>query len=529
MNLIHDPWLPIRRRSGAEERIAPWQITDRMDSDPVTALAAPRPDFDGALAELWIGLLQTALAPARGREWRRRFDAPPPPEELRAAFEPFASAFELFGDGPRFLQDLTLQESEAVQRTVEWLLIEVAGFAEEEGKGHFVRSGEIRNLCAPCAAAALFTLQTDAPGGGRGHRTGVRGGGPLTTLVVTSGSLWESLWLNVLDAGSFPPGNPDRDRPEDRFPWLAPTRTSEAGTGRETTLEDAHPLQMFWGMPRRVRLLPEPGQGARCDLCAGPADPVVRHCLARHSGVNYTGSWPHPLTPSYKDAKGQVLPRHGERTGIGYRHWLGLVVKEGERTRPAAVVEAFQAQSDRRERAGDFRLWAFGFAMDNMKALAWSEGTMPLFAVSEEKRKNFEGESLLWVTAARDAENALSYAVKRASARNPKDLKGDFAVAGSLFWQETEPPFWDLLTTLQEKIDPVEAPLELRKQWFDELARTARRIFHAVAGTADFDVHDPQRVAAAWHGLRMALWRIRDQTLHLPRVPREQAATGATA
>jgi CRISPR system Cascade subunit CasA len=528
MNLLHDPWLPIRRRSGAEERIAPWQITDRLDTDPVAALAAPRPDFDGSLAELWIGLLQTALTPSRGREWRRRFDSPPPPEELHTAFEPFASAFELFGDGPRFLQDLTLQDSEAVTRTVEWLLIEIAGFAEEEGKGHFVRSGEIKSLCAPCAAAALYTLQTDAPGGGRGHRTGVRGGGPLTTLVITPGSLWESLWLNVLDAAGFPPGNPDRDRPEDHFPWLAPTRTSEAGTGRETTFEDVHPLQMFWGMPRRVRLLPEPGQGARCDLCAGPADPVVRHCLARHSGVNYCGSWPHPLTPSYKDVKGQVLPRHGERTGLGYRHWLGLVVKEGERTRPAAVVDAFLAQPDRHRRA-DFRLWAFGFAMDNMKALAWSEGTMPLFAVPEEKRQNFEVESQLWVVAAREAENALSYAVKRASARNPKDLKGDFAAAGSRFWQETGPPFWDLLTCLQEEIGPVDEPFELRKRWCDEIARTARRIFRALAGAAGFDVYDPRRVAVAYHSLRIALGKIRHQTLRLPRPSREQTTTGATA
>ncbi|HEY2737733.1 MAG TPA: type I-E CRISPR-associated protein Cse1/CasA [Thermoanaerobaculia bacterium] len=528
MNLVRDPWIPIRRRSGAEERIAPWQITDRLDSDPVIALAAPRPDFDGALAQLWIGLLQTALPPARSREWRQRFDSPPSPEELRAALEPLAFAFELFGDGPRFLQDLTLEESDAVTRTVEWLLIEVAGFAEEEGKGHFVRSGEIKNLCAPCAAAALFTVQTDSPSGGRGHRTGLRGGGPLTTLVVTTGSLWESLWLNVLDAGSFPAGNPDRDRPEDRFPWLAPTRTSEAETGRDTTFEDVHPLQMFWGMPRRVRLLPEPGQEAGCDLCAGPADPVVRQCLARHSGVNYSGPWSHPLTPYYKDAKGQVLPRHGDRTGLGYRHWLGFVVKDGERTRPAAVVDAFLSTRDRHTRA-DFRLWAFGYAMDNMKALAWSEGTMPLFTVPEETREVFEAESERWVLAAKEAENALSYAVKRASARNPKDLKGDFAAAGSRFWQETEPPFWQRLETLQREIGPVAAPPELREQWFQDLDRTARRIFHALAGSAGFDVHDPQRVAAAYHGLRKALWKIHDQTLGLPRPARERTATGATA
>jgi hypothetical protein len=38
-------------------------------------------------------------------------------------------------------------------------------------------------LCPHCAALALFSLQLNAPSGGKGYRTGLRGGGPLTTLI----------------------------------------------------------------------------------------------------------------------------------------------------------------------------------------------------------------------------------------------------------------------------------------------------------------------------------------------------------
>jgi CRISPR system Cascade subunit CasA len=55
MNLISDAWIPIRRKGGEEERIAPWEVTTRYSDDPIVALAAPRPDFNGALIQFLIG------------------------------------------------------------------------------------------------------------------------------------------------------------------------------------------------------------------------------------------------------------------------------------------------------------------------------------------------------------------------------------------------------------------------------------------------------------------------------------------
>ena len=62
-SLIDVSWLPVRRRSGAVERIPPWWVNDRVGEDPVVAFDWPRADFNGAAHELLIGLLSTAAAP----------------------------------------------------------------------------------------------------------------------------------------------------------------------------------------------------------------------------------------------------------------------------------------------------------------------------------------------------------------------------------------------------------------------------------------------------------------------------------
>ena len=60
-NLLVEPWIPVRRRSGERSWIAPWQVTEV--EDPPLSIDTGRPDFDGALIQFLIGLVQTAAAP----------------------------------------------------------------------------------------------------------------------------------------------------------------------------------------------------------------------------------------------------------------------------------------------------------------------------------------------------------------------------------------------------------------------------------------------------------------------------------
>ena len=105
-NLINEPWLPLRRRSGTVEHIQPWRINDRISEDPFVSFAWPRPDFNGAAHEFLVGLLSTAAAPADDDEWKDWWLDPPPPDVLEPCFSTVAHAFDLDGPGPRFLQDL---------------------------------------------------------------------------------------------------------------------------------------------------------------------------------------------------------------------------------------------------------------------------------------------------------------------------------------------------------------------------------------------------------------------------------------
>ena len=109
LNLILDPWLPVRRRSGRTETIAPWAVNDRIDTDPVTSFAWPRPELNAASLELLVGMLATGLPRAGDPDaaWQWGWSEPPGPDVLGARLERLAPFFELVTDGaPAFLQHL---------------------------------------------------------------------------------------------------------------------------------------------------------------------------------------------------------------------------------------------------------------------------------------------------------------------------------------------------------------------------------------------------------------------------------------
>ena len=332
-NLLHDPWLPVLRRSGPS-LIRPSQIAEAHATDPIIAFDWPRADFRIAAHEFLIGLLSTACPPRDEEAWGDWMDTPPSPATLDAAFAPIAHAFDLDGPGPRFLQDL--EELVADSEPIERLLIEAPGDSTvKKNTDLLVRRGRARRLSRATAAMALYTFQSWAPAGGAGNRTGLRGGGPMVTLVLPSENptLWQVLWANV-PCGCKPA---EADLPR-VFPWLAPTITSEGS--RTVTPVEAHPLQCWWGMPRRIRLDFE-ARPSPCDL-TGQADEIaVTGWRQRPRGVNYA-FWGdvHPLTPRYRvKPDSEILPVHPQPGGIGYRHWLGLVASARDALRyPAPSV-----------------------------------------------------------------------------------------------------------------------------------------------------------------------------------------------
>jgi CRISPR system Cascade subunit CasA len=306
---------------------------------------------------------------------------------------------------------------------------------------------------------ALLTLQTYAPAGGQGHRTSLRGGGPLTTLVDPRGgesgadavalSLWRKLWANVATVAEWRelPGS-RLTTPSDIFPWMAPTRTS-SGSGSAVTPADAHPAQAYFGMPRRIRL--EFAGPGRCDLTGIDCEQTVTSFRMRNYGIQYSG-WKHPLSPYYrrKDTE-SWLPVHGQPGGLSWRDWIGLTLVQpaGSTRAPARAVSRFVQQLAPHVRIAEVRLHAFGYDMDNMKARGWIASERPLFAVTDPHDRDVLADTARRLSAATDLAAAeLTSAGKNALFNRAEDVRGDFSQYRRRVWNETESAFFAALHRL---------------------------------------------------------------------------------
>ena len=515
-NLIDRRWLPVQRRSGTVEWVSPAQVNHRIDVDPIVGFAWPRPDFNGAAHEFLIGLLSTAAAPTDDDNWREWWFDPPAPETLEERFARVAHAFSLDGSGARFMQDVDPLEG-AKTENVGALLMDAPGAQTLRNNADlFVKRGSTVALCRATAAMALYTLNAYAPSGGAGHRTSLRGGGPMTTLVVARHgqvqTLWGRLWANVETQQEIAERGTEATLPQDDalvFPWLAATRTSEKAGGQATSQADVHPLQAYWGMPRRIRLQFEEGEGRPCSLTNLRDAVVVAQYRTKNYGVNYVSeTFDHPLSPYYRQKAGaERLPVHPKPGGISYRLWPGLICRPGNGLGdPAQVVRHWN-----RRDVGDapMRLAAFGYDMDNMKARAWVEGEMPIWQWPEGVQEFVEDLVCKSTAAAETIARLLTNAVKSALFDSPKDARGDYGFIADVFFRETEPRFQAILADARETVEAnidADDPLQgARQQWRRDMADSASGLFDYFAPADGLQDRDMQRFVKASYFLHLAL------------------------
>ena len=520
-NLLHEAWLPVRRRSGAVTHISPAGITDGLADDPIVAFAWPRPDFNGAALEFAIGLLSTAAAPRDEDGWATWWRDPPPPAVLEEHFEHLAGTFALDGPGPRFMQDLDPLEG-AKSKPVESILIDAPG--EQTIKHNtdlFVTRGGAQVLGRAAAAMAVFTLNAYAPGGGQGYRTSLRGGGPLTTLIVHDNpvwgdTLWGRIWCSVESSDMMRRRATGRVEGLPVFPWLGPTRTSEKNGGASTTPNDVHPLQVYWGMPRRTRLVFELAEGRCCAVTGAPDDVVVTAYRAKNYGTDYSEGFEHPLTPYYRATRGSAtkLPRHPNPSLVGYRLWTGVVVQSADRLRePARVVTHWQ--NERRRLVGDTvgipRLHVFGYDIYNSnKVRGWMESEMPLWRLGDSETLD-ACESFIQhtIAAATSVGGALTRAVKLSRYARTKDAKGDYGFISERLFRDTENAFQealaDALRTIDAHPDADDPTLSCRQNWMRELERAGLALFDEYAPGEGLEGRNMQRHVQARFGLATVL------------------------
>ncbi|HNB05517.1 MAG TPA: type I-E CRISPR-associated protein Cse1/CasA [Thauera aminoaromatica] len=510
MNLLDEPWLPVRDAGNHRHWIAPAAL-----GDPAwIAFDADRADFNGALTQFAIGLLQTAAPVKNAAQWRGWFRQPPDATTLDDWFAPLRPAFEFDGNGARFMQDRTLASNEGACNDIGALLIEAPGEQTlKNNADHFIKRGQITALCPTCAATALLTLQINAPSGGAGHRTGLRGGGPLTTLVACqpARTLWHDLWLNVLEQEVFlaQAGDARLARTHFTFPWMADIATLQKEKGELAPIQ-THPAHVHWAMPRRIRLDFSDTVAGDCGVCGRYSDTLLQRYVTRNYGLNYKGAWNHPLSPYYQNGE-DWLPMHPQPGGIGYRHWLGWVLgqTEGKKSvRPARVVSHL-CERRRRDVEGQLRLWAFGYDMDNMKARCWYEAQLPLYGLAEcetDAQREVEEAVRPWLAGAELTVFFLRSAVKQAWFDD--EARGDFSAIDASFWSGTELPFYRLL---RQAIDHARLDREIdagafATGWHRQLRQIAIDLFdRQFVGAGAVERQNPRRVAEAHRQLQRNL------------------------
>lgn len=385
-----------------------------------------------------------------------------------------------------------------------------------------------------CTAASLFTLQINAPSGGAGHRTSVRGGGPLTTLVVgtteQTQTLWHKIWYNVLTLNDFNHflGKPKMEYTHSTiFPWCCKTQISK--NDAKILPSDAHPLQVYWCMPRRIRLILNKNktESMECSLCGVTCFESVSEFITKNYGNNYSDLWQHPLSPYYISKENLRLAIHPQPGGIGYKHWLALTLGEGEPNKNLKKIPAFIVTANekrlRGERNHSLKTWAFGYDMDNMKARCWYEAKLPLYHLTEnqtnEKPINLIELRYTIQDLINTAEQARSYL-----SQSLNQCKQPTSIANQKFWQQTEAFFY---TTLEEIIhckndDELE---NIKRRWLKDIQKQARKLFHTTAKIYHFK---PEKTEAIFEARKFLLSRLYGKKIYgLLRINKKPEAINA--
>jgi len=510
MNLITSQWIPVRRRkSRVTEYICPWQLTEGHENDPFVAVDFPRPDLGSGVVTFLIGLFQLAMTPDNNRQWNSLYETPPEPESLKNALMSYAEYFQVDGDGARCFQDLELKTEETTP-IADLLIDEPGGQALKQNRDLFIKRQQFPVLGLSSAIAALITMQSNAPEGGRGYRTSIRGGGPLNTLLIPDQrndeltfSLWRLSWLNVLNAAEVESlsGNNTLTDPEYTLPWLAPTRTSEPNTGCDTFPENGHPMQMYFAMPRRIRLNLGGLDSGTCPLTLRN-ESLVKGLQRRNYGVNYRGAWEHPLSPHRVDSEGMPVALHPRDGGIGYRHWLHLThgIGDGQSkdsVRPARAVRAINGVfKDQRSAL----VWTFGYDMKSNKARGWYESTMPIYHLDDDRNELLAARAEALIDSAQEVSGNLRQAVRRAWFSDGATVSGDLSFVTQSFWQNTESLFFRTLQGLYAALkNDSEEPD--RREWLDRLHTECLRLFDQFAASGNIVSENPKRIAIARRNL----------------------------
>jgi CRISPR system Cascade subunit CasA len=219
-----------------------------------------------------------------------------------------------------------------------------------------------------------------------------------------------------------------------------------------------------------------------------------------------------------KPQAAEHLPVHAPAGHIGYHQWLGLVLGNdaNKPTRiPARCVMAFFADRvqdiEAAARRGA-RLCCAGYAMDNMKALDFTEAEMPLHALTDQTaRDRLRDLAQRLVESANLVAGFLVVAVRRALYGIGPKIDADTTVLSSVrksFWDKTEKAFHDRLRTASLKLEAggsASDAASIELSWAQELRKVTLDLFDSRVPLDAFESLDPRTIVDARRNLVLSL------------------------
>jgi CRISPR system Cascade subunit CasA len=535
-NLLFDPWIPVKTRQGG--KISPIKAYEIVQKD-IVALDAPRADLNAALMQFLIGLLQTVLAPKNPRNWRILFNRPPSEDELKRKFKKIEAAFYLDGDSYRFMQDISIKGQGNTANVIKLIPGIVGDNTVKKNQDFFLKFSQLSKMSVSNLIAGLYLYQNyclSETGGKKGrHHGSFRGRNTIIAIVMKeSASLWENLWLNVIQDSKFKKLI-SSDLNDYSFSWMSDSPNCKKNTDSDMAYRD-----IYWSMPRRVWINFAELKNGVCDLTSEKTE-IMENIYIKENGIEYeTKLAQHPLIPYRKDTEG-VYPIKLTGEGITYGDWLAIV---GNDTASENLLENVG-----RNLEGKFKILVCGYLNHSQQAktLCWYQTKLPLYGMSLTKELQTEivaelGKYILSSKKIANSNNGyLSVSIRMAwfgydywkEQEKKKDKKPDpLFNKGSrslynqpveiakCFLNNTESRFYELMKTLNENAHQLTdgRKVELRREWYQHIKREAEKLFNRWAFKSKIQ-SNPRLIATAHNQLMQNLnsESLKQEILGLPK------------
>lgn len=502
-NLLEEAWIPVKGRT---ELI---KICEIVHPD-ILGLDAPRADFNAALMQFLIGLLQTVFVPDTPRTWRNFYSNPPTETALQDKLNTIKEAFYLDGDGYRFMQDISIKDKGNHASILKLLPGLVGDNTVKKNMDFFVKSSQLSKISISNMVVGFYLYQnyclSETGGSKARHHGSLRGRNSLIALVnKDKGNLWENIWLNVIQKNNFK--NLIVNGTDNYvFEWMQ-SKTSE----KQKTDNDIGLADIYWSMPRRVFVDFSKLKNQICDL-TNKEVLIVENIRIKENGIEYKTNYiKHPLIPyrvaeiTKKDLTGGVRPIKLKATGINYGDWLALI---GNETASENLLEHV-----RRNLNGDFNIFVCGYLNDSTQAktLCWYQTKMPFYLTSSsaEQKTELEAEVDKYIKVSKAVCDYLVVAIRNAwfdenDEKNKKQKesfnKDRAAEISKCFWNKTESAFYEIVKSLYVNSTQLTDDLKIqhRKDWYEHIKSETLKLFDEWAFKSSIQTN-PRRISIAYN------------------------------